>query len=399
MVADGRKIPVLFVHSATEPPLGADTWIHALMMRHLDRSRFDVHVACTSGKPGARTPTFQAVSSIPYLHVYPVNLGPEMFRRSRLGKARAALQTLPAISSLAGLARYIRKNKIRILHTSDRPRDALACALLARATGARCLIQVHVKYGEWMSPMLRWAMARADALAGVSAFVAKSLVDGGYSERKTHVVLNAIDVSAWCPDLDGRAVRSELGIPLGAPVIVCVARVYVAKGQSDLIRALAIVRREVGDARLVIVGQDYPKDNHHTEELRLLARELGVEAGVHFTGQRSDVAALMAASDICAMPSWEEPFGLVYAEAMAMKRPVVALSDGGTPEVVEHGKSGFLLDRGDVNRLADHLLTLIRDPGLRLRMGEYGRRKVESHFSPERMARDVGELYEMLSAP
>ena len=76
--------------------------------------------------------------------------------------------------------------------------------------------------------------------------------------------------------------------------------------------------------------------------LREQARELGIEKNVIFTGPRSDIAELLAACDVFALPSFEEPFGLVFAEAMAMKRPVVALANGGTPEVVEHGKCGLL---------------------------------------------------------
>jgi glycosyltransferase involved in cell wall biosynthesis len=82
---------------------------------------------------------------------------------------------------------------------------------------------------------------------------------------------------------------------------------------------------------------------------------------------------------------------------MAMKRPVVALDNGGTPEVVEHGKSGLLSPPGDAEALAANLLALVRDPALRARMGEYGRQQVEQRFSPGRMAEDVGRVYDSLT--
>src|SRR5206468_5991867 len=107
----------------------------------------------------------------------------------------------------------------------------------------------------------------------------------------------------------------------------------------------------------------------------------------------------MAACDVFALPSFEEPFGLVYAEAMAMKRPVVALGNGGTPEVVEHGKSGLLSSPGDDEALANNIITLLRDPDLRARMGEYGRRQVETRFAPARMARDMEQVYGELASP
>jgi glycosyltransferase involved in cell wall biosynthesis len=83
----------------------------------------------------------------------------------------------------------------------------------------------------------------------------------------------------------------------------------------------------------------------------------------------------------------------VFAEAMAMKRPVVALNDGGAPEVVEHGKCGLLSPPGDVDALAANLLRLLDDPALRSEFGEYGRSRVEQHFTPTRMASDFAEIY------
>ena len=113
---------------------------------------------------------------------------------------------------------------------------------------------------------------------------------------------------------------------------------------------------------------------------------------------RSDIAALMAACDVFSLPSFEEPFGLVFAEAMAMKRPVVALTNGGTPEVVEHGKCGLLSPPGDIDALAANLLTLLDDAALRAQFGEYGRSRVEQHFTPQRMASDFAALYARMLA-
>jgi len=328
------------------------------------------------------------------LRIEPVDLGPELFAKSPSERARAALETAPALWNVLKLARYIRKHQIALVHTSDRPRDAFASVILARMTGAKCVVHVHVTYGDWMSKMLRWAMAHADALVGVSEFVARSLVnDGGYPQATTHTVLNAINLEAWDYRTDPETVRADLGISEDAFVIVCVARVFVAKGQAELIRALALVHADVPQATLLIVGQDYPPGTHYSEELRALARELGVAENVIFTGLRSDVQRLLAASDILAMASYEEPFGLVYAEAMAMKLPVVALDNGGTPEVVEHGKSGLLSPCGDTSALASNIRKLACDPALRADMGEYGRKQVEARFGPGRLASDVGRLY------
>ena len=106
----------------------------------------------------------------------------------------------------------------------------------------------------------------------------------------------------------------------------------------------------------------------------------------------------MAAADLYSMASFEEPFGLVFLEAMAMKRPVVALASGGTPEVLEHGEQGLLSAPGDIEGLAANLLALVRDPARRARMGESGRRRVEALLTSARMARDTAEVYRRVLA-
>jgi glycosyltransferase involved in cell wall biosynthesis len=391
-----QKTGILFLSSPERP--GADTFIHTLLMRGLDRSRFEVHVACSAGTPGARTPAFQALSAISDLHVRPSDFGPSLSGRSKIEQALLVLGGLPTLASFVNLVGYVRRHRIRILHSTDRPRDAVACALLAKLTGAKSVIHVHVKCADWMSRSVRWAMGRVDALVGVSQFVARSLVENGYPAPKTHAVLNAIDLGAWDYRLDPCPVRHSLGIPSGAPVVACAARLFRGKGQDDVIRALAAIRGQLPDVRLLIIGEDdrQAMRTSFTAELKALARDLGVLDHVLFTGYRADMPAVLAASDVFALPSFGEPFGLVYLEAFAMKKPVVALDDGGTPEVVEHGASGLLSAPGDQGALAANLLTLLRDPALRRRMGDYGRRQVETRFTPERMARDTEQVYATL---
>ena len=393
--AHQAKTGVLFISSPVRPE--ADTSIHALLMRHLDRSRFEVHAACTHRSDAGPAEAFEMLATIPALHLRPAYFGPSVTRSSLLGKALVPLAMVPMAGGLASLTGYILRNRIRLLHSTDRPRDALACVLLGKVTGARSVIHVHSNYGKWMKRSTRWAMSHADALIGVSGHVARTLVDGGHAPQKTHAVLNAIDATGWDPKLEGAPVRRELGIPPGAPVVTCIARLFKGKGQADLVRALAELRREIPDLRLLLVGEDYrlasPGLGSFELELRALAREVGLADRVIFTGLRKDVPALLAATDVMALASLEEPFGLVYLEAMAMKRPVVAYESGGSPEVVEHGKSGLLSRPGDARSLAANLLTLLRDPALRARMGEYGRRCVETRFTPARMATDTARIY------
>lgn len=392
-----QKTGVLFLSSAEEP--GADTFIHTLIMRYLDRSLFDVHVAYSADRPESRTPAFEVLAKIPSLHLRPFNFGPSLSSRSGVGKTAGVVRGLTTVAGFAALARYVRHHRIRIVHATDRPRDAVSCAVLGKLTGAKSVIHAHLKCAEWMGRSLRYAMGRVDALAGVSAFVVQSLVDNGYGRHKTHVVLNAIELAAWDYELDGGPVRRALGISDAAPVVACAARLFRGKGQDDVIRAVAAIREEFPDIRLLIIGRDdrQAMRTSFTEELTTLAGTLGVSEHVIFTGHRTDMAALMAACDVFALPSLEEPFGLVFLEAMAMKKPVIALDSGGAPEVVEHGKSGLLSAAGDGQALASNLRMVLRDAPLRARMGEHGRRAVEARFTPQRMADDTARMYASLT--
>ena len=388
------KIRVLFVNTPTLPPLGADTWIHAQIMRHLDRSTVEMWAACPSGAPGTPTPTYQTFSSIPDLRIKPIDFGPELHGKSVPGKIRSLAGSLRVIPSVAGLIRFIRRHDVHLIHTSDRPRDALASVILARLTGAKCIVHVHVGFDDWMSPLLKWSLRHADALIAVSEFVKRTLVDSGHDPARIHVVLNAIDPAAWEPGVGRDEMRRELDLPVDADVVITVCRLFPSKGVEELVRALPALHEQHLDARLIIVGNEMVSG--FRQHLVDVATELGVTGSLALTGHRGDIARLMAAGDVFAMPSVGEPFGLVYLEAMAMRLPVVALDSGGTPEVVVDGLTGLLSRPGDTESLHRNLAALLGDPTRRSGMGAAGRKRVEARFMPPRMAADVVMVYKQL---
>jgi glycosyltransferase involved in cell wall biosynthesis len=296
----------------------------------------------------------------------------------------------------AGLVRYAIKERVRIVHGTDRPRDAAYTMALSRLVGARSVVHVHVAWALGYSAPARFGVRHADGVFSISRFVTGTIVATGTPAERVHTVLNCVDASRWNPEARGDGIRREFGIPQDALVLASVSRLFAQKGQCELLRAFARVRSLVPNVWLLIVGADASQihGGSFTAELKALAHELGVADRVIFTGERSDIQEIMASCDVYTMPSSEEPFGLVYLEAMAMKKPVVSLDNGGTPEVVEHGQSGLLAPGGDLDALTTHIVTLLEDAQLRARMGDYGRRRVLEYFNAERMARDAGRAYE-----
>lgn len=389
-----EKIGVLFVHSQQE--FGADAAVHADIMRALDRDRFEVHVACTSGTGAEEPLPLRVMRSIPRLRVRPTQFLPWAGRDlSKLIEVAPALASVP--KDFWELRRYVRANRIRVIHATDRPRNAVYAVALGKLTGAKSVVHVHVKWSDAYSRAARWGVSSADAVFSISQYVTSTVVAMGRPASEIYTVLNAIDPSRWDPSTDGTSLRAELGIPQDAPLLASVSRLFSWKGQRELLQAFAIARQTYPTLRLMIVGEDMAgPDGAYVRELRQLAQQLGVSEDVIFTGPRKDVARVMAACDVFTLPSFEEPFGLVFLEAMAMKRPVVAIDNGGTPEVVEHGRSGLLSPPWDIRALADNILRLVADPELRRRFGEYGRERVLSFFNTRRMADETAEAYAAL---
>lgn len=402
------KLNVLFMQS--QDFFGADSMIHSLLMRYLDRDAVNVFIASNHGSEGARPASFTAIRTIPGVHHRNTQFGPSVFEKNSLESIAEILGgSAGAVFSLTGLVAYCKRHKIDIIHCTEKPRDAFLGLLVARAAGARCVIHVHVKAEDWIRRQVRWAMGRADALIGVSNFVAESIVALGYRRDVTFAVHNALDLTRWNNQDDGAAddmgwdcardgeLRSEFGIASGIPLLACVSRLIPWKGHRELIRALSIARRDVPDFRLLLVGEATYGGEAYTQELRKLTAELDLERHIIFTGYRRDVPQIMAASDIYAMPSFEEPFGMVYLEAMAMRKPVIALDNGGAREIIQHQETGLLSAPQDIEHLSANLVHLMRNPTVRDQMGEHGRRRVEEYFTPQRMARDVQLIYQKIT--
>ena len=394
-------VGVLFMQS--QEFFGADSQIHASIMRHLDRDRFEVHCAVPRQRRHApAAPSTEAVRHIPYVHVRPTEFGPTLDGTSRRSLLRDVTRSgLPAVFSLLGLAMYARKHRIAIVHCTEKPRDVIYGTLVARWCGAQCVVHVHVKAETWIRAAVRRRMHRAAALIGISDFVAGSIRDLGYDASKVVTVLNGLEVERWIgAEPDGDAIRRELAIVSSTPLILSASRLYRYKGQHELLTALPIVKREFPEVILLIVGEDDPRADRdvpsYTAELKKLCDDLDLRDNVSFTGFRADVRSIMAASDVFAMPSFEEPFGMVFLEAMALGKPVIALDNGGTREVVDNGGSGLLSAPADTEQLARNIIRLLRDPELRRRMGEHGQCRVIERFNSVRMTRDVERVYDMV---
>lgn len=388
------KISVLFMQS--QPYFHADSQVHEKLMRYLDRNNFEIHVACNPGSKQVVSDALTALNQVPNIQVRPTTFGPSIHSDDGL-KLNADLffDSGRLMKTSADLVRYAKAHKIDIVHCSEKPRDAFYGYWLAQSTRAKCLIHLHIKVEDWISPLSKWAMHRVDALVGVSEFVAQSSISMGFPSERTHHVLNGLDLERWTEETSDGRIRAEFNLAPETTLLVAVARLATYKGQAELLRALQKVKAVGYDFHLLLVGSEDPVMGNKAE-LEALTQSLHLSEQVTFTGFRKDAKKIFAACDIFALPSFEEPFGMVFVEAMAMQKPVVALASGGVAEIVEHERAGLLSEPQDIDQLADNIIRLIGDKPLCRQMGEYGRSRVYEYFNAQRMTADFEKLYKNL---
>ena len=184
--------------------------------------------------------------------------------------------------------------------------------------------------------------------------------------------------------------------PAGPPTVVYLGRLEHRKGTMDLLDAIPRVLSVVPDARFVLIGGDRPHaPGGQTHAGYVAGLPATVRERVTLTGPlpAAEVDRRLQTADLFVAPSRYESFGLIFLEAMRWGTPVVGTTAGGIPEVVEDGVSGVLVRPGMAGELAAAIIDLLRDPGRRAALGAAGRRRVQSEFTLERMARRVADLY------
>jgi glycosyltransferase involved in cell wall biosynthesis len=304
-------------------------------------------------------------------------------------------------TACAGLYRAARRWRADVLHANS-IRAGLIAAPVAGVL--RRPLVLHVRDCLPPSPIthrLQSLLAtRASGVIAISRHVAASFDPDG-RVRRLEIIDNPFDLARLDPErIDRDAVRAELGLPNGAPVLSLVGQITPWKGQEEAVRALALVRRRHARAMLLIVGETKfvasatRYDNRaYLQRLHETTAELGLRDAVRFLGEREDVPEILRASDVALSPSWDEPFGRAVVEAMAMGVPTVATSVGGPSEIVHDGVDGMLLAPRRPDTWASAIDRLLDDADLRRAMGAAGRRAVLARFDQNRHAADVVALY------
>ncbi|MCO5060630.1 MAG: glycosyltransferase [Kiritimatiellae bacterium] len=292
-------------------------------------------------------------------------------------------------SEVRRLARFIRGQRIDVVHAWDA--DAALFGAAASVLAGVPLITSRRDLGEIYASrklaLMRLADKRARAVVVNAQAIADSAACRHIPREKIRAIPNILDIE----EFEHRRQAPLLPVPEAPPgrCVAMVARLDPEKDVATLLRAIPQVATAIPDARFVLVG-----DGRERGALEALVSQLGIRNSVHFVGECNEVPALLGPCEIGVLvPNRNEGLSNTILEYMAAGLPVVATDCGGNRELVEEGRTGYIVRPGDANALADRLIALLNNPQLARHMGAAGRSVVEANHRPAAVAERFATLY------
>jgi len=299
------------------------------------------------------------------------------------------------------LGRYLREGSFDIVHCHTSHAHGIAWLALTlgghggktRLSKPKLLVSRRVDFRVGRNPVSALKYRRGvDMYLAISTGVRRILVESGVDEERITLVPSGIDLRKFDGIGDTAYLEKEFGLAGAATVIGNVAALAPHKSQVDFIRAAGIIRQEIAGARFFIVGEGELRT-----ALEALAKKLGLEGCITFTGFRRDVLGLLSLFDCFVLSSYLEGLCTSIMDAQALGIPVVATRTGGVPDLVEDGETGLLVEPRDPERLAAAVVRMLNDGDLRSRCVRQAKQKAQD-YDYGRMVRRTLDAYRRLLA-
>ena len=306
-----------------------------------------------------------------------------------------------AVSIVKQLFGHFARHEVDILHTHNFKDNILGILSTLGRRGCRRVRTVHGR-GE---PFTGLAAAKMRLYRSVDHIFNRWFVDriltvsldlrrqlaGSFGAQRVMCVHNGIDLDQVRVTRPASDLRRELNLAGQDFIIGTMGRLVPVKGLETFLKAAQIIRGRKDNVKFLIAG-----DGPLKETLQALARHHGLERDVLFLGHRDDRYDILAMMDVLVLSSLSEGIPMVLLEALALARPVVASRVGGIPEVIEDRVTGWLVQSGREEELADACMALMDDYDLAERFGLAGQQRVRERFSVRSMAEKVADVYRSL---
>jgi glycosyltransferase involved in cell wall biosynthesis len=306
-------------------------------------------------------------------------------RRAGLPNARLRLRADADLLGFWQLARLFRRQRADVVLLT-KWREYWLGGLAAKLAGVRRTV---LRLGLLVRPRAdlkrRLIFRLADNVIVNAAEIREALLTRTWiAPEKVQVIHNGIDLERFRPGGDRQAFRETLGIPSQAQLVVAVGALTPQKDHALLVRAMALVRHEVPDVHLAIIGEGFLR-----AQIEAVVQELDLAACVHLPGFFGDVRPALAASDLFVLSSLNEGMARSLLEAMACGLPVVTTDVSGARSCVQPERNGLVVPCGDAGKLAEAIVRLLSDRPRRCLMGAESRKLAAANFAAENMLADT----------
>ncbi|MBW1726286.1 MAG: glycosyltransferase family 4 protein [Deltaproteobacteria bacterium] len=306
----------------------------------------------------------------------------------------------------SSVVNVINKHDLDLIHAHFAYREGLIGLLAKKQTKKPLIVTVHgydilvnseLNYGirldKKFNTLVKKVLDNSDAVIAASkaTFDESSKVIG--NDEKVHLIHHGIDIQQFRPDIDGSEIREKLGIGSETRLVFTLGAYREDKGFDDVIKAAALVLKQIKDV-IFVLGGDGPLRDYYEQ----LALDLGIRDKIIFTGWISPKrrARYYAMSDFIIVPSLQEAFGLVVTEAMGCGKVVIGTNVGGIPDQIKNEINGFLIPPRNPRELANKILRLAENPKEINEMGKNARKVVEKKFDVKIKIEKIISLYNQL---
>ena len=291
------------------------------------------------------------------------------------------------------IRKYIHQNEVSLIHTHT----GISTLMAIIATMNIDVPVVSTSHGwgpqktSWQKKIDRFALNRCHQLVCVSQQTKKEMIREGLAPSIQKVIYNGINGTSRTVFERRDQLRSGIGIGPSETVIGTIAQLIERKGIGHLLNAFDQVHQQHPRTRLLIIG-----DGPLYTSLREEAQKTSANGAVSFLGYRDDARSWLSALDIFCLPSEADALPMVILEAMSTGKPIAATRVGGIPELITEGESGLLVEPRDHQALAGSLVSLLQNSELSEKLGKAAQRRVEEHFSVDKMVKSYLSLYNVL---
>ncbi|MFB5087326.1 N-acetyl-alpha-D-glucosaminyl L-malate synthase BshA [Psychrobacillus sp. PGGUH221] len=296
------------------------------------------------------------------------------------------------------MAEVIEDEGLDVLHVHYAIPHAV-CAILARDMADSDIGIVTTLHGtditvlgedSSLSGAIRYGIEKSDVVTAVSDSLVSQTLELISPKKEIETVYNFVDENEYTKKED-RNLKELLGIREDEKVIIHVSNFRKVKRVQDVVKSFELIRNEI-PTKLLLVG-----DGPEKHPIMEYVKGKSIENDILFLGKQDNLSELYSISDLMLLLSQKESFGLVLLEAMACQVPCIGTKIGGIPEVISHGENGYLVELGDINKVAEYGLNILQDPLLHKELSETSLKIVKERFSSASIVEQYESLYERVA--